>query len=76
MPFALNQICRFASSTFSTPRTAQAPLVTWLITPPVEPSSRYRWFHPSRSDIQITCRPSAMSYRNFLPAPRLPDAWL
>ena len=49
-----------------TPRTTQSPVVTGFFTAPVTPSMRYRWFQPSRSDIQTTSRPSAMSRRYFL----------
>ena len=63
MPFAENQICRFSSSTPMTVRTTHSPLVICCFTVPDTPSYRYRWFQPSRSDIQITSLPSATSSR-------------
>lgn len=38
MPLALNQICRFSSSTFTTPRTTHGPFVIWFFTVPIVPS--------------------------------------
>ena len=67
MPLALNQICRLSSSTLTTLRTTHSPLVIWFFTRPAAPSYKYRWFQPSRSDIQMISWPAFFtSWLNFL----------
>ena len=47
----------------STPRTTHSPRVIWFFTMPLLRSYRYRWFQPSRSDIQMISPVSGTSCR-------------